>query len=416
MRVRSGGPAQSRQGLPAAAPLRRARARAHPSRPGRVPRSAAVLSARVTRFRPTEERELVDIVAAAVAREEPLEIAAGGSKRGLGRPLQTPHTLDVSAFSGIRSYEPEELVLTAAAATPMAEIEAALDNAGQMLAFEPPDWRALLGSADDSPTLGGALACNLAGPRRIKQGAARDHFLGFRGVSGRGEAFKAGGRVVKNVTGYDLCKLIAGSYGTLAVLTEVTLKVLPRAEDTCSILIRGLDDATAQRAMSAALNSPHEVSGAAHLPRGESGKDKPLTVLRLEGPEPSVAARAAALTAELAALGERAVWRVSVPPVAGPALAAAVAHRLDARHFLDWGGGLVWLAVAGAEDGGAAAIRDALDASGGHATLIRGALALRAAVPVFQPQPPALAALTRRVKESFDPKRVLNRGRMYPEL
>jgi len=397
----------------------------------------------VTRFRPTEERELVDIVAAAVAREEPLEIAAGGSKRGLGRPLQTPHTLDVSAFSGIRSYEPEELVLTAAAATPMAEIEAALDNAGQMLAFEPPDWRALLGSADDSPTLGGALACNLAGPRRIKQGAARDHFLGFRGVSGRGEAFKAGGRVVKNVTGYDLCKLIAGSYGTLAVLTEVTLKVLPRPEDTCSILIRGLDDATAQRAMSAALNSPHEVSGAAHLPRGESGKDKPLTVLRLEGPEPSVAARAAALTAELAAfgaieearganslrlwhelrdaapfaaLGERAVWRVSVPPVAGPALAAAVAHRLDARHFLDWGGGLVWLAVAGAEDGGAAAIRDALDASGGHATLIRGALALRAAVPVFQPQPPALAALTRRVKESFDPKRVLNRGRMYPEL
>ena len=397
----------------------------------------------MTRFRPSDERELVDIVAAAVAREEPLEIVAGGSKRGLGRPLQTPHTLDVSAFSGIRSYEPEELVLTAAAATPMAEIEAALDKAGQMLAFEPPDWRALLGSRDASPTLGGALACNLAGPRRIKQGAARDYFLGFRGVSGRGEAFKAGGRVVKNVTGYDLCKLLAGSYGTLAVLTEVTVKVLPRPEAARSILIRGLDDATAQRAMSAALNSSHEVSGAAHLPGGENGRDQPLTLLRLEGPEPSVAARAIALSAELATFGaideargadsvrlwqglrdaaplsaaaDRAVWRVSVAPTTGPALAAEVARHLDARHFYDWGGGLVWLAVAGAEDGGAAAIRAALGASGGHATLIRAAPALRAAVPVFQPQPAALAALTRRVKESFDPKRVLNRGRMYLEL
>jgi glycolate oxidase FAD binding subunit len=397
----------------------------------------------MTRFRPSDERELVDVVAAAVAREEPLEIIAGGSKRGLGRPLQTPHTLDVAALSGIRSYEPEELVLTAGAATPMAKIDAALDKAGQMLAFEPPDWRALLGSGDASPTLGGVLACNLACPRRIKQGAARDHFLGFRGVSGRGEAFKAGGRVVKNVTGYDLCKLIAGSYGTLVALTEVTMKVLPRPEDSRSILVRGLDDAAAQRAMSEALNSSHEVSGAAHLPQGESGRDKPLTLLRLEGPEPSVAARATALTQELAtfgaieeargaeslrlwrslrdaaplaALAGRAVWRVSVPPTAGPAVVAEASRHLDARHFFDWGGGLVWLAVAGAEDGGGAAIRGALGASGGHATLIRGAPALRAAVPVFQPQAPALAALSRRVKESFDPKRVLSRGRMYPEL
>jgi glycolate oxidase FAD binding subunit len=397
----------------------------------------------MTRFRPSDERALVDIVAAAVSREEPLEIVAGGSKRSLGRPLQTPHTLDVSAFSGIRSYEPEELVLSVGAATPMSEIDAALDKAGQMLAFEPPDWRALLGSGAASPTLGGVLTCNLAGPRRIKQGAARDHFLGFRGVSGRGEAFKAGGKVVKNVTGYDLCKLIAGSYGTLTVLTEVTVKVLPRPEAARSILIRGLDDTTAQRAMVEAMNSSHEVSGAAHLPRGESGRDKPLTLLRLEGPEPSVAARATALTGELAgfgaieeargadserlwrglrdatpfaALADRAVWRVSVPPVAGPMLAAEIARRLDARYFFDWSGGLVWLAIAGGEDGGAAAIRAAIGASSGHATLIRGAPALRNAVPVFEPQPPALVALTRRVKESFDPKRVLNRGRMYAEL
>jgi glycolate oxidase FAD binding subunit len=396
----------------------------------------------VSRFRPATERELAEIVAAAVAQEEPLELIAGGSKRGLGRPLQTPLTLDLSAFSGIEAYEPEELVLSAAAATPMREIEAALSARGQMLAFEPPDWRGLWGS-ESEPTLGGVIACNLSGPRRVKAGAARDHFLGFRGVSGRGEVYKAGGKVVKNVTGYDLCKLIAGSHGTLTALTEVTIKVLPRPEAERSILLHRLDAATAQAAMTAALNSSHEVSGAAHLPWGESGRDAALTVLRLEGPAPSVAARAEALSRELAAFGTsdalgegdsarlwravrdaaplaghatRALWRVSLPPTAGPSLALGLAAALDLAYFFDWGGGLVWLAVADAEDGGAAAIRAALAPSGGHATLIRGEQALRAAVPVFQPQEPALAALSARVKDSFDPKRILNRGRMYPNL
>lgn len=397
----------------------------------------------MTRFRPTDERDLVAIVAAAIAREEALEIVGGGSKRGLGRPMQTPHTIDVSAFSGIRTYEPEELVLTAGAATPIAEIEAALDRGHQMLAFEPPDWRSLLGATATAPTLGGVIACNMSGPRRIKYGAARDHFLGFHGVSGRGEAFKAGGKVVKNVTGYDLCKLMAGSYGTLAVLTEVTMKVLPRPEETRSILIRDLDDAAAQRAMTHALNSPHELSGAAHFPAGETGNDKPLTLLRLEGPGPSVEARAAALKIDLAEFGtideargadsarlwralgdaapfaaqaDRAVWRVSVPPTAAPSLTATLARALDSRHFFDWGGGLVWLAVTGAEDGGATAIRAAISRSGGHTTLIRAPDAMRAALPVFEPQPPGLAALTARVKTSFDPHRILNRGRMYRDL
>ncbi len=396
----------------------------------------------MARFRPADERELVEIVAAAAARDEALELVASGSKRGLGRPLQTPHLLDLSAFAGIRAYEPEELVLTAGAATPMGEIETALGARGQCLAFEPPDWRSLLG-AESGGTLGGVIACNLSGPRRVRAGAARDHFLGFRGVSGRGEAFKAGGKVVKNVTGYDLCKLLAGSFGTLAALTEVTVKVLPRAAAESTLLLRGLDDEAAQRAMAVALNSSHEVSGAAHLPAGEDGRDRALTLLRLEGPAPSVAARAPALRDELAAFaaaeevrGEdsarlwravrdaapfagaagRAVWRVSVPPTAGPALAAAVAGTLDALHFFDWGGGLVWLAVSAAGDGGAAAIRAALAASGGHATLIRAPGALRASVPVFEPQPPALAALAARVKAGFDPKRILNRGRMYVDV
>lgn len=395
----------------------------------------------MTRFRPQDERALVDIVAASVAQEEALELVAGGSKRGLGRPLQTPHLVDLSAFAGIRAYEPEELVLTAGAATPMGEIEAALAERGQMLAFEPPDWRALFGQRA-AGTLGGAILCNLSGPRRIKAGAARDHILGFRGVSGRGDAFKAGGRVVKNVTGYDLAKLVAGSFGTLVAVTELSVKVLPRAGAERSLLLGGLDDAAAQRAMTQALNSPHEVSGAAHLPKGDSGRDAPLTLLRLEGPGPSVAARAQSLRVELASFGTAeeasgedsarlwravrevapfagdpacAVWRVSVAPSAGPALAAAVARSLDARWFFDWGGGLVWLAVPAAGDGAAAAIRGAL-VGGGHATLIRAPDALRAAVPVFEPQPPALAALTRRVKEGFDPKRILNPGRIYADV
>jgi glycolate oxidase FAD binding subunit len=401
----------------------------------------------MTRFRPSDERALAEIVAAAVAQEEALEIVAGGSKRGLGRPLQTPHVLDLGAFAGIRNYAPEELVLTAGAATPMREVENALAAKGQMLAFEPPDWRGLWGG-DGVPTLGGVIACNLAGPRRIKAGAARDHFLGFRAVSGRGEAFKAGGKVVKNVTGYDLAKLIAGSYGTLAALTEVTVKVLPLPPEERSLVLRGLDDERALRAMTEALQSSHEVSGAAHLPAGQSGRGRPLTALRLEGPLPSVMPRAAALAHELGAFGAaetlateasralwravrdaaplagepssgsgaRVLWRCSVPPSAGPALAVALSRALDARWFFDWGGGLVWLAVAGAGDGGAAVIRAAIAPTGGHATLIRAPDALRAAISVFEPQPPALAALTRRVKDAFDPKGVLNRGRMYADV
>ncbi|MGH7093901.1 MAG: FAD-binding protein, partial [Stellaceae bacterium] len=240
----------------------------------------------MTRFAPATLEELRDAVATALAAEEAVEIVAGGSKRGLGRPLQTPHTLDLSRLSGVREYQPSELVLTAGAATPLAEIEALLAENGQMLAFEPPDWRSLLGAGDTQPTLGGTLACNLAGPRRFKSGAARDHFLGFRAVSGRGEIFKAGGKVVKNVTGYDLSKLMAGSYGTLAALEEVTVKVLPRPETVATVVFTGIAPGDAVRLMAAALGSPHEISGAAYLPAGFAVPPGSVA-LRLEGPAPS---------------------------------------------------------------------------------------------------------------------------------
>jgi len=397
----------------------------------------------MTRFVPTSVDELREAVAAALAAEEPVELVGGGTKRGLGRPLQTPHVLDLNRLSGIRDYAPSELVLTAGAATPLTAIDRALAAAGQMLAFEPPDWRGLLGQVHGSQTLGGILACNLSGPRRIKSGAARDHFLGFRAVSGRAEVFKDGGKVVKNVTGYDLPKLMAGSYGTLAALEEVTVKVLPRPETAATVIVFGVAAEHAVEAMAAALGSPHEVSGAAYLPPGTPRLTSLISgfgmvALRIEGPAPSVAYRRDALlrqfadsdeTAELgdaktqalwrdignavplAGLADRAIWRLSVAPSRGAEVAQAIARTIDAVWFLDWGGGLVWLAVIEPGDAGASVIRRAIGGAG-HATLIRGSPGLRAAVPVFEPQPGPLAALSRRVKDGFDPKHILNPARM----
>jgi glycolate dehydrogenase FAD-binding subunit len=410
----------------------------------------------VTRFTATTLAELKDAIGEALAAGEPLELVGGGTKRGLGRPLQLPRTLDLSRLSGIRAYEPSELVLTAGAATPLAEIEAALAEGRQMLAFEPPDWGLLYGLSQEEAgraTLGGALAANLSGPRRVKAGAARDHFLGFRAVSGRGEVFKAGGKVVKNVTGYDLPKLMAGSFGTLAALEEVTVKVLPRPESETTVLLLGLEPEEAQRRLDRALASPLEISGAAYLPAAAAAalpapSGLPAAVaLRLEGPAPSLAGRRERLQKELAGecessvlddadsagfwkaigagapflrLSSAALWRVAAAPSRGAAMAAAIGRSLEIEWFLDWGGGLLWLAVRGAAaDGGAAAIREALHGAGGresgHATLIRGAPGLRRKVAPFEPQTGPLAALSRRVKESFDPCRILNPGRMVAE-
>ena len=401
---------------------------------------------------PADLGELRDAIGEALIADEPVELISGATKRGLGRPLQLPRTLDLSGLAGIRDYQSSELVLTAGAATPLDVIETALAQAGQMLAFEPPDWTGLFdlpASAAGRATLGGVLACNLSGPRRIKAGAARDHFLGFRGVSGRAEVFKAGGKVVKNVTGYDLPKLMAGSYGTLAALEEVTIKVLPRPEATCTVMLCGLDPTAAVERLNRALASPHEVSGAAYLPASRAAASIPplgshsIAALRLEGPPLSVAFRRERLLAELASNSEtavleaessaefwrairdvaplsrpvdRVVWRVSVAPTRGAELGERIARELDAGWCLDWGGGLLWVAVSGAEDGGAAVIRAAIrggDGHGtGHATLVRGSPALRRAVPVFEPQSPQLAALAARIKMSFDPHKILNPGRM----
>jgi glycolate dehydrogenase FAD-binding subunit len=407
--------------------------------------------AAMTTLRARDAKDVEAAVQWLLAESKAAEIVGHGSKRTIGRPAQTDATLDLSALSGVTLYEPEELVLSARAGTPLAEIEALVAAKGQQLAFEPMDCAAVLGGAAGRGTVGGVLAANLSGPRRIKAGAARDHLLGFVAVSGRGERFKSGGRVVKNVTGYDLCKLMAGSWGTLAAMTEVTLKVLPAPETEETVLICGLEPGKAIEAMTGAMTAPCDVSGAAHLPAEVAARlpagsvasaGGAVTALRLEGFAPSVAHRRGLTEAlmkpfgELVTLdapasrtlwkavrdagplgsgpdGDRPLWRISTAPSRGAELGALIAREVEAQMLYDWAGGLLWLALEASDDAGVAIVRRAVAATGGHATLIRAPAAVRAAVDVFPAQDAAVAALTKRIKAGFDPSGVLNPGRMW---
>jgi glycolate oxidase FAD binding subunit len=395
---------------------------------------------------PRDAQDVAAAVAWALGAKRALRITARGTKQALGSPVSAQGTLDISRLSGIVSYEPGELVLTARAATPLEEIEAALASHRQHLAFEPPKLGAMLDGGSAAGTLGGAVAVGLSGPRRFKAGAVRDHVLGIAGVSGRGESFVAGGKVVKNVTGYDLPKLMTGSYGTLAVLTEITLKVLPAPEDVRTLLVLGLRAREAVKVMTEALQSAAEVSGACHLPAGLAVPGKPAsdaaTALRLEGVAPSVESRMTQVRERLHRAGAHVlldrqaslalwaavrdlssfagpvrgiVWRLSVPPASSPAVAERLEHAVPhVQLMFDWGGGLMWVRLPDESDARAEVIRGAIDATGGHATLMRAPESVRAATAVFHPQPEALAALSRRVKKQFDPEDLLNRGRMFP--
>ena len=385
---------------------------------------------------PSSEAELAEAVAQAASARTPFEIRGGGTRATLGRPVRAERTLSTTGLSGITLYEPGALTLVVQAGTPMAEIEAALAAEGQMLAFEPPDHRALLGT-EGTPTIGGAVAVAASGPRRIQKGACRDFMLGVRFVDGQGQIVKNGGRVMKNVTGLDLVKPMAGQFGTLGVLTEIAFKVLPSPKATAVLLFTGLDDATAVEAMARALGSPFDVAGAAHLPVGMDGE--PVTMIRLEGLEGSVDYRTKELVQHLSNYGtpaietdptntatgwkyirdaepfagrDGAVWRVSVKPTDGPELVSALRTTTGLHGaFYDWGGGLVWLLMPEDNDAGAAAIRTELARLGGHATLIRASAATRTAVDVFQPEPKPLARISAGLRAKFDPHGILNPGR-----
>jgi len=397
---------------------------------------------------PNNEEELAEAIAQAVSSRTPVEVCGAGSKRGVGRPLQTAARLTTENLTGITLYEPSELVLSARAGTPLSEIEDELAKNNQELAFEPVDLGPMLGQDAGLGTIGAVFAANLSGSRRIQAGAARDHFLGMRAVSGRGEIFKSGGRVMKNVTGYDLCRGVAGSWGTLAVMSEVTMKVLPKAQASATLFFLGLTDQVAVDAMCAAMGTPFEVSGAVHLHKDFTKQlvdsdimrhPAAVTALRLENFKASLDYRVGRLADALSAFGkvfelddagseafwgsmrtlsflsksDDPVWRISTAPGNGAKLVSSLTKRLDCRAAYDWSGGLIWLVTAPTSDAGASEIRRVVAETGGYANLIRADAGLRASVDVFQPLAPGVAALTAKLKESFDPSRVLNPGRMY---
>lgn len=406
----------------------------------------------MTTHTPGSEAELAEVIRDAAARQAPLTIEGGGTRSGLGRPLQTEATLTTRGLAGLTLYQPEEMVMAARAGTPLTEVRAALAAEGQRLPFEPMDHRTLFGTGGE-PTIGAVAAGNISGPRRIAVGAARDFLIGVRFVNGRGELVRNGGRVMKNVTGLDLVKLMAGAFGTLGVLTDVTFKVLPTPPAATTLVFEGLDDVAAVTLLCRAMGTPYEVMGAAHLPAGlqmpggESTEPAPArTLLRLEGfPEQvdyrfdriakSLGAGAAPLRIEgeahealwtavrdaawLAEPRDAPIWRLSVPPRRGAEVVDAIRSHGEGevRAFYDWSGGLIWLAVDPVlADAGATLIREVASAVRGHALLVRAAAEVRGRVGVFDPESPARAKLTAAIKASFDPGRLLNPSLMYPAV
>jgi glycolate oxidase FAD binding subunit len=387
-------------------------------------------------LKPEREADVVEAVLAARLDRAKLDIVGGGTKEGLGRLHAEGRRLSSAALSGIVFYAPAEMTLCARAGATIASIEAAIAERGQMLPFEPMCPGALWGAGAEA-TLGGVVATNLSGPRRPSAGAVRDCVLGLKLVNGRGEPIRCGGRVMKNVTGLDLAKLNCGAHGTLGVLTEATIKLAPKPETETTLVAPGLGEPKAVEAMTRALGSPFGVSGAAWLASG-MGRDCSRTALRIEGFADSVDDRAGRLAALIRELGQvdrmagedssalwrsirdaefiaeprdRAVWRISLAPSRAPALASSLGE-VALAHFLDWGGGLVWVATEATETA-AAAIRRGVASAKGHATLMRAPESLRAAVEVFEPPSAVAMQLSRAIKQSFDPDGVLNFGRMY---
>jgi glycolate oxidase FAD binding subunit len=396
----------------------------------------------MTDLSPRDERDVVELLGSAVAEGRPIEVFGFHTKRGLGRPVSAEMGLRTTMLTGIKLYEPNEMVITASAGTPLQDIVEVIGKQGQRLAFEPPDCPGLYGETC-AGSIGGAIAVNAGGSRRISAGAARDHLLGFRAVSGHGKVFKSGGRVMKNVTGYDLSKLVSGSFGTLAVLTEVTLKVVPKAETEKTLMFPDLDEVSGLKLLRTASGLHQEVSCFAYFPGGtaESRGARSLTAMRVEGSSISVKSRCESLLVQLrphrgealllegtksselwrnatggAALRDRkgTIWKISTAPGNAAALMAelAAANIPVESHYFDWAGGLIWLALQEGAPAHATAIREVVDAFEGHATLMRASDAERLAEAVFHPRSSALSALYRNIKDAFDPGHLLNRGRL----
>lgn len=394
---------------------------------------------------PTSSEELIEIVSHANEDNKAIEIKGAGTKRPIGYDPASDIELNMSGLSGIIEYTASELVMSAKAGTSLDVVKSALDENNQMLAFEPADYSALLGTTGHQ-TMGGIFAANLSGSRRLIAGAARDGLLGINFVNGKGQLIKTGGKVMKNVTGLDLVKFLAGSWGTLGVMRDVTFKVLPKQEVTATLIIHGLSDQQATQAMALAMAQSVEVSSAAHLPKSLAStvldgrfSEKSMTMLRLEGLELSVNVRKEKLQTILQKYGEislldtldsstlwteisnvkplhgkaqASIWRVSVAPSEGHKVVAELSGNSDIDAFYDWQGGLVW--IADNSGGSISLVRQAVRKTGsGYATLLKKGEAYDDSFDVFEPQNLAVATLSERIKLQFDPNNILNPGRMY---
>lgn len=400
---------------------------------------------------PETAEELAHLVAEAVDTRTPLEVMGRGTKREIGRPVGSGSVVSTERMTGAILYEPNELILVAQAGTPLAQIDAMLAENEQELPFEPVDLGPILGYAAGEATVGGMVATNISGSRRVLAGAARDYVLGVKAVNGRGEVIKSGGRVMKNVTGYDISRALAGSWGTLAIMTEISLKVLPAQREVRTIVCFGLPDATGVEAMCLAMDTPFEVSGAVHMHPGLttahshadiSGSGVSVTAIRVENFPAAARYRASRLRQALAAYGpaleldtaasrvfwheirtlkmfqgtKTPLWRIGTTPQGASKLIAALARKIEVSALYDWSGGLIWLGTPPLTDAGAVEVRRTIAELGGHATLIRADAPTRGAIDIFQPLDQPLMALTAKLKQAFDPAGILNPGRMYQGL
>ena len=376
----------------------------------------------MSEFAPGTEEEVRDCIRAALAEQRKLEVRGGGTKAELGTPDRDTDILSTQGLTGIVDYDPSELVMTVRAGTPLVDVQRALAEANQHLAFEP--------YGNPQSTIGGIVAAGISGSRRLSAGAVRDYVLGFRAVSGRGEIFVAGGKVVKNVTGYDLSKLVTGSWGRLAALVEVTLKCVPAPQETETMCWHGIAKGDAWPLMARAMGMPTDVAAAAYLPG--RGQDDARIILRLEGFRPSINSRKRVLSDRLGSCdfvepqaaaelwtkvrggsgleGSAPLWRISVPARRGLEISSLIDQR-GGEWLADWAGGLIWARIEGYADD----LRQCVGALGGHATLVEAKDNVRREVAALHLPVPGIAALNRRVRRAFDPGRVFETGRFMDE-
>ena len=404
---------------------------------------------------PKDESKVSTLVKQFYKSNTPVEIIGSGSKRKIGKPINCAKTINFSQLSGIVEYFPEELYIKVKAGTSIKIIEEKLKKNKQQLAFEPIDFGYLFDGKSNYGTAAGHVACNFSGPRRFKVGSVRDHVLGFRGVNGRGEVIKSGGTVVKNVTGYDLSKLMCGSYGTLLALTEITFKVLPTMDESSTLAIHNAKLEKAMNYLNDAINSSTDISGATHLPTEPKCKscrmnieetfklndlknEGSITAIRLEGSKKSVNERIKNLQDELKIIDNnisilesyqsQLFWnkvknleffsstknnivRVVLPPSQTVKFLYQLSS-LKFKYFLDWGGSLIWMEVCDLSEEMFDSIRKKAVKAGGYMTMIKFSDFLPYVEEVFTINRNKFN-ISQNIKKSFDPKRILNPGKMY---